>query len=107
MNVQKHWKVVVACIFMLLLLIIGLTVGLVPTPVALPLSGIVDLTYARYQGVSLYNGVDQFLGMRYASPPVKDLRWRAPQDPENSKYVVQARSVRTKIPRSLRPPEPY
>ncbi|KAI0152868.1 alpha/beta-hydrolase [Xylariaceae sp. FL1272] len=42
---------------------------------------IVDLGYAKYQGLRLDAGVDQFLGMRYAQAPVGNLRWRAPQDP--------------------------
>lgn len=41
---------------------------------------IVDLGYARYQGTTV-SGVHQFLGMRYAEPPIGDLRWRAPRDP--------------------------
>lgn len=44
---------------------------------------VVDLGYASYQGI--YNettGIQTFKGMRYAAPPVGDLRWRAPQDPE-------------------------
>ncbi|KFA51634.1 hypothetical protein S40293_03906 [Stachybotrys chartarum IBT 40293] len=42
----------------------------------------IDLNYATYIGKSLNNGVDQFLGMSYAAPPVGDLRWRAPAKPE-------------------------
>lgn len=42
----------------------------------------VKLEYATYVGKSLQNGVDQFLGMRYAAAPVGDLRWRAPAPPE-------------------------
>ncbi|PYH79038.1 carboxylesterase estA [Aspergillus uvarum CBS 121591] len=41
----------------------------------------VDLGYSKYQGTRLAGGVDQFLGMRYATPPLGDLRFRAPQDP--------------------------
>ncbi|KFY44733.1 hypothetical protein V494_01342 [Pseudogymnoascus sp. VKM F-4513 (FW-928)] len=41
----------------------------------------IDLGYARYQGVRLEAGVDQYLGMRYAQSPLGDLRFRAPQDP--------------------------
>lgn len=42
----------------------------------------IDLGYAKYQGVSLEAGVDQYLGIRYAAPPLGELRWRAPQDPQ-------------------------
>jgi len=41
----------------------------------------VNLGYATYQGVALDDGVNQFLGMRYAAPPTGNLRWRAPEDP--------------------------
>ncbi|KAJ5219551.1 hypothetical protein N7468_008755 [Penicillium chermesinum] len=90
MHDRQHWKVAAPCTFMFLLLLIGLAIGLIPGQAPLPRSEIVDLTYAQYQGVSLYNGVDQFLGMRYARPPVKGLRWRAPQDPEQSDDVQDA-----------------
>ncbi|EAU39617.1 hypothetical protein ATEG_00971 [Aspergillus terreus NIH2624] len=43
----------------------------------------VDLGYSKYRGVRLPGGVDQFLGMRYAQAPVDDLRFRAPQEPED------------------------
>ncbi|KAJ9096714.1 hypothetical protein QFC21_004984 [Naganishia friedmannii] len=42
----------------------------------------VDLGYASYQGV--YNettGIQSFKGIRYAAPPLGDLRWQAPQKP--------------------------
>ncbi|KAL2793050.1 Alpha/Beta hydrolase protein [Aspergillus keveii] len=40
-----------------------------------------NLGYSKYQGIALPSAVSQFLGMRYAAPPLGDLRWRAPQDP--------------------------
>ncbi|OOQ88247.1 triacylglycerol lipase [Penicillium brasilianum] len=46
-----------------------------------PSSPIVDLGYAQYEGTALDNGVNQFLGIRYAAPPLGDLRFRAPEDP--------------------------
>ncbi|KAL9110955.1 MAG: hypothetical protein Q9227_004570 [Pyrenula ochraceoflavens] len=41
----------------------------------------VQLDYSTYQGVALPNGISQWLGIRYAAPPVGDLRFEAPQDP--------------------------
>jgi carboxylesterase type B len=41
----------------------------------------VNLNYTTYEGLRLSNGVNAFLGVRYAAPPVGDLRWRAPVDP--------------------------
>ncbi|KAF2753850.1 triacylglycerol lipase-like protein [Pseudovirgaria hyperparasitica] len=45
------------------------------------LSPEVDLGYATYRGEHLPIGVTQFLGMRYAAPPLGDLRFRAPHEP--------------------------
>lgn len=56
----------------------------------------VELGYATYEGRSLENDVDEYLGMRYAAPPVGGLRWRAPRDPEPSNGVKAAHEVRLK-----------
>ncbi|KAJ0168518.1 putative secreted lipase [Colletotrichum tanaceti] len=50
----------------------------------------VDLGYARYSGNVLPNRVNQFLGMRFAAPPIGNLRWRAPQDPEPKEGTTDA-----------------
>ncbi|KAK5144433.1 hypothetical protein LTR04_001558 [Oleoguttula sp. CCFEE 6159] len=41
---------------------------------------LVDLGYTQYQGVKLAAGVNQYLGLRYAAPPLGDLRFRAPAE---------------------------
>ncbi|KAL2441969.1 Chlorogenic acid esterase [Exophiala dermatitidis] len=41
----------------------------------------VNLDYASYKGVKQSNGITQWLAMRYAAPPVGNLRFAAPQDP--------------------------
>ena len=46
-----------------------------------PVSTLINLGYATYQGTSLEAGVNQYLGLRYAAPPLGDRRWRAPEDP--------------------------
>ncbi|GKZ24325.1 hypothetical protein AbraIFM66951_011152 [Aspergillus brasiliensis] len=51
---------------------------------------VIDLDYAKYQGVRLEAGVDEFLGMRYASPPIGDRRFRAPQDPSKNDTLQSA-----------------
>lgn len=57
-------------------------------------SPVVDLGYATYKGVRLEEaGVDQYLGMRYAAPPLGDLRFRGPQDPIAETGVQNASSV--------------
>ncbi|KAK8004645.1 hypothetical protein PG989_004364 [Apiospora arundinis] len=42
---------------------------------------LVDLKYTKVQGTALANGATQWLGVRYAAPPVGDLRFAAPVDP--------------------------
>ncbi|OOQ84607.1 putative triacylglycerol lipase [Penicillium brasilianum] len=51
---------------------------------------VVNLGYTSYEGRSLAGGVSQWLGMRYAAPPVNDLRFAAPQDPVSQTGVQQA-----------------
>ncbi|EGZ76790.1 alpha/beta-hydrolase [Neurospora tetrasperma FGSC 2509] len=41
----------------------------------------VNVTYSEYVGEELGNGVSQWLGLRYAAPPVGALRFAPPQDP--------------------------
>jgi hypothetical protein len=55
---------------------------------------VVDLGYSRYQGASVSEGVVQYLGMRYAAPPLADLRFRAPQDPLPTETIQEASAVR-------------
>lgn len=50
----------------------------------------VNLTYTSYEGIRLSNGVNAFLGMRYATPPLGDLRWRAPVKPRRTNTVERA-----------------
>ncbi|KAM0124788.1 hypothetical protein ACHAP3_010107 [Botrytis cinerea] len=55
-------------------------------------TSLVDLGYAQYQGTLLSSGITQYLGMRYASPPVDDLRFRAPQPPQSLNGVQNAQT---------------
>ncbi|CAG7945150.1 unnamed protein product [Penicillium nalgiovense] len=59
---------------------------------AMPLLPTVDLGYSQYRGMSLTNGVDQYLGIRYAKAPLGDLRFRGPEDPEETAGVLDASS---------------
>ncbi len=47
--------------------------------------GVVETTYGLAQGVEgdEYEDVTLFKGIPYAAPPVDDLRWKAPEDPES------------------------
>ncbi|KAJ5491809.1 Carboxylesterase type B [Penicillium expansum] len=53
-------------------------------------STVVDLGYASYEGRTQSTGVTQWLGMRFAAPPVGDLRFAAPQDPLSVEGIQQA-----------------
>ncbi|KAJ5121216.1 CAZyme family CE10 [Penicillium bovifimosum] len=53
-------------------------------------SAVVDLGYTSYEGRTLSNGVTQWLGMRFAAPPVGNLRFAAPQDPLSVGEIQQA-----------------
>ncbi|TQS37548.1 hypothetical protein Golomagni_01973 [Golovinomyces magnicellulatus] len=50
-------------------------------PIPIVNKNIVDLGYARYQGVEIAAGVKHWLGVRFAAAPIGNLRWRAPVDP--------------------------
>ncbi|KAJ5691794.1 hypothetical protein N7462_001217 [Penicillium macrosclerotiorum] len=53
-------------------------------------SATIDLGYSQYEGVSLANGIEEYLGMRYAKPPLEDLRFRAPEDPDQTDGLLDA-----------------
>ena len=50
----------------------------------------VTLTSGQVAGTALESGVQAFLGIPFAAPPVGDLRWRAPQPPTPWQGVRQA-----------------
>lgn len=58
---------------------------------------VIDLGYAKYEGIALTNGVNQYLSMRYAAAPLGDLRFRAPAPPELVSGVQEAKEVRCMI----------
>ncbi|KAH7002219.1 Alpha/Beta hydrolase protein [Ilyonectria destructans] len=51
---------------------------------------LVDLGYSKYEGKELSNGVTQWLGVRYAAPPLGDLRFSLPQDPTRNDTIQDA-----------------
>ena len=69
-----------------LLLVVALCTAASPTH-ANPL---VDLGYAKYAGHQLSNTSTQWLGMRYAAPPLGALRFRPPVDPPITRRVQDA-----------------
>ncbi|KAK5133937.1 hypothetical protein LTR08_007057 [Meristemomyces frigidus] len=52
--------------------------------------GVVHLGYATYRGVVGANGVTKWLGVRYAAPPLGDLRFAAPMPPVKSHGLQEA-----------------
>ncbi|KAK2674757.1 Alpha/Beta hydrolase fold [Fusarium oxysporum f. sp. vasinfectum] len=59
-------------------------------PFSVAVSSTVDLGYSKYKGNVLDNGVSEWLGVRYAAAPVKDLRFKLPQDPIRMRAVQDA-----------------
>ncbi len=54
---------------------------------------LVDVGFTKYLGTALPNKVTQWLGMRFAAPPVGNLRFRAPADPPVNKSIQLADQV--------------
>ena len=69
-------------------LIMPLLASAIPTN-----SPVVDLGYSIYRGVRLSAGIDQYVGMRFAAPPLGDLRFRAPRDPIQESSIQDAFAV--------------
>lgn len=53
----------------------------------------VDIGYSIYKGQALSNGVSQWLGIRYAAPPLGALRFAPPQDPPHTEGIQDATQV--------------
>ncbi|KAI5916991.1 Alpha/Beta hydrolase protein [Camillea tinctor] len=53
-------------------------------------NSLVDLGYAKYQGMTLGNGVNQWLSLRYAAPSIPPRRFSAPQTPLTETEIQDA-----------------
>jgi carboxylesterase type B len=73
----------------------SLIAGLVGASAVGAVKPLVDVSYSKYQGVPLDTGITQWLGVRYAAPPVGDLRFAAPSDPVKNKTTIIADTVST------------
>jgi acetylcholinesterase len=73
---------------------VAFLVAAISSVAGLTLGKRVDLGYATYQSLTNGLGISEFLGMRFAAPPLGDLRFRAPRDPLNETGIIEAYSVR-------------
>ena len=64
---------------------------------------VVDLSYTKLQGAAQEIGITQWLGVRFAAPPLGPLRFAAPQDPPSTTSLVDA----TKVGGEALPVSPY
>ena len=69
---------------------VSLLTGAASVPIAAAVSPVVHLNYTSYRGSAFSNGVTQWLGMRYAAPPLGDLRFREPENPPSQGGVIDA-----------------
>lgn len=63
----------------------------------------VDLGYSIYEGSynATYN-LNEWMGIRYAAPPIGNLRWQAPQPPTvNRSSVISATAIPNQCPQNL------
>jgi carboxylesterase type B len=58
--------------------------------VASAVQPLVNLGYTQYQGTPIPAGITQWLGMRYAAPPVGNLRFKGPEDPPFNTTIQDA-----------------
>ena len=63
-------------------------------------SRIVQTQYGQVQGI-VVNGVSEYLGIPYASPPVGALRWAAPTPPHNFNGVRQTTQFSSSCPQPV------
>lgn len=107
--------IIAATVMLLLGLVLGLSIGLTRSSGILPdnepgapqphlpqpgqqLGAVVDLGYTKYQGDTYPGGISQWLGLRYAQPPVGHLRFAAPQSITGNGNLEMATEVRQIFP---------
>ncbi|TVY40447.1 Lipase [Lachnellula subtilissima] len=73
-------------------LVLGLLLGLAGTSQA-DVDLVVDLNYTKYEGVKEEGGISHWLGIRYAAPPIGELRFRAPRPPTSNQTLQKADTV--------------
>ncbi|OBT93878.1 hypothetical protein VE01_08506 [Pseudogymnoascus verrucosus] len=83
--------------FLLVTAVSRLLAGAAATPILTVSNAapVVDLGYSQYEGTTLSSEVDQYLGMRFAAPPLGNLRFRAPQEPAATTGIQEAKTLQT------------
>lgn len=66
-------------------------------PLAACVEPLVNVTTHQYIGQPLANGITRWLGIRYAAPPLGNLRFAPPQDPPYDPEPKQADKVRETV----------
>lgn len=63
---------------------------------------VIDLGYSMYEGFyNDTNNVNEWIGIRYAAPPIGSLRWQAPQAPlVNRSSILNASAIPNQCPQS-------
>lgn len=75
-------------------LIAGATTFLILTATALAAGEVRATVYGEVSGIGGKYKTTQYLGIPYAAPPVGDLRWKAPRDPQAWSGVLNAHQLR-------------
>ncbi|KAF4344104.1 alpha beta-hydrolase, partial [Fusarium beomiforme] len=70
--------------------VVSLVTLVLQFPLVDAVAPVVDVSYSKYKGTDNGNGVTQWLGIRYAAPPLGDLRFMPPQDPPRSRKTKDA-----------------
>lgn len=73
--------------------LVAATLGLLGASTVTAVDPLVDVSYTKYLGSAYSSGVTQWLGIRFAAPPLGDLRFSAPQDPIANDTVQVADQV--------------
>lgn len=89
----QSWKVELLSTLTLLLFVLALGLGLASSQGDDGVDKIIDLGYTRYNGKAFRDGTARWLGMRYAAPPIGNLRFAAPQKPANINATISAFKV--------------
>jgi hypothetical protein len=72
-----------------------IAVGMGLAVVTMAVDSVVDVGYSRYRGRIVGDGTTQWLGIRYAAPPLGNLRFADPAKPQDTTDIQDASKVRS------------